>query len=201
MKIACIILAAGLSSRMGQPKLLLPWLHGKSVIAHLVEQVTRAEFARVIVVTGREHASIAQALASDNVDIVFNPDFAGGEMLSSLKQGLATIINEPYDAAAVLLGDLPLLEAHTLDEIIQQHCAGCITIPQRQGRSGHPVIFARTFWSALVDLPHDARPSAIFARYPSALNHVEVTSEAIYLDIDTPEAYAQLRERANDADT
>ncbi len=86
--ISAIILAAGKSKRMGQPKMLLPW--GKiSVLGQVLSTFQQAEIDDITVITGGAHEQVEQIVYQHKVRSVFNNQFAGGEMLSSLQLGLA----------------------------------------------------------------------------------------------------------------
>jgi molybdenum cofactor cytidylyltransferase len=107
--ISTILLAAGLSSRMGQPKLLLPW-GGTTVLGQVVSTFAAVGIEEIIVVTGgvREQIEgLVAELAKDYpVRTVYNPAYARGEMLSSIQAGLSALNSQPR-AALIGLGDQP----------------------------------------------------------------------------------------------
>ena len=188
-KIGCIILAAGLSSRMGQSKLLLDW-GDKTVIQHIVEQAVDANYHQVVVIIGHEQARLQAAIGDLPVTVVFNPDYAAGEMLSSLKVGLRYMQNHlDIDGVAVMLGDLPLLTPNLHNAIIEHHQTGMITIPTHDGTRGHPIVFDKKFWCDILDLDLNSAPREIIHRNKNSVVNVALASDAIYSDIDTPEAY------------
>ncbi len=85
--IAAIILAAGQSRRMGQPKMLLPW--GKTTVLETVIATFRAaDVDDILVVTGGDREQV-ESLVRDSARTVFNPGYAAGEMLRSVQTGLA----------------------------------------------------------------------------------------------------------------
>ena len=93
--ISAIILAAGQSRRMGQPKMLLPW--GKTtVVEHVISVFAAADIESILVVTGGAHEQVEHAIANSRahprVRIVYNQDYLHGEMLSSLKCGLRALM-------------------------------------------------------------------------------------------------------------
>ncbi len=94
--ISAIVLAAGLSRRMGRFKLTLPW-GATTVIGQVVATLEAAGVAEIVVVTGNRADEVAAALAGTGAQIVFNPDFATGEMLSSIQAGLRTVIGATGD--------------------------------------------------------------------------------------------------------
>ena len=86
---AAIVLAAGLSRRMGRPKLLLE-LRGKPVIRHAVERVFPAGIRQVLVVAGPEHDTLARALAGLEVQLAINPTPESGQG-SSVSAGVRAL--------------------------------------------------------------------------------------------------------------
>ena len=85
--IAAIVLAAGLSKRMGRPKLSLPW-RDTTVIGQVVAVLTAAGVNEILVVTGGARQEIETALSATPARLVFNPRFEASEMIDSLQVGL-----------------------------------------------------------------------------------------------------------------
>src|SRR6266508_6897749 len=107
--IGAIILAAGESKRMGQPKMLLPW--GKmTVLGQVLLTFQEAGIDDIVVITGGAHEAVEQIVKQHEARSVFNPRFAQGEMLSSLQLGLAAQKSQ-VQAALVGLGDQPQVQA------------------------------------------------------------------------------------------
>ena len=117
--ISAILLAAGLSSRMGMPKLLLPW-GGTTVLGQVVSTFAGAGLEEIVVVTGGAHEQIerlAVELANDYpVRTVYNPEYARGEMLSSIQTGLS-VMDSQDRAALIGLGDQPQVREETVRHI------------------------------------------------------------------------------------
>jgi molybdenum cofactor cytidylyltransferase len=196
--IAALILAAGQAERMGQAKVLLEWTEGKTILEHIVEQV-HAVVDDVTVITGAYHVDVAIAAQRANVVTLHNSDFAGGEMLSSLKIGLQYLMADAeIEAVLVVLGDQPQIEVSTIHAVLEAYRAGSGTIvaPRFEGQRGHPVLFGRVHWQAICDLPAGAAPRMLFAAQPESVYHVEVSSDSVVRDIDTPADYAAERKRA-----
>lgn len=196
-----IVLAAGRSTRMGTetPKVLLPWSGGRTVIEQIVGQLLAAGIAgdRITVVTGHHAAEVAALVRGMGAVVVYNPDYARGELLSSLKVGLQAQ-SDAIPAALVVMGDQPELEIATVRQVVAAYTAGHgqIIAPVYQGQRGHPVLFDRRFWSDLLALPAGSMPRTVIAAHPAYFYPVEVASTSILYDIDTPEAYQAARRRA-----
>ena len=182
-----IILAAGLSSRMGENKLLLPWRDGVPIVRQVVSKFVAASLEPVLVVTGRDAAQVRAALSDLNVSCVHNPDYATGEMLSSVKAGLRAL---PDELAAVFLqpADMPCLPEAVIAQLAAAHEPGWSVAPVYEGTRGHPVLLDRARWAAMLDLPAGARPRNGLGRVKTA----EVEDAGVLLDVDTRETYDRL---------
>ncbi len=187
-----IILAAGLSSRMGENKVLLPWRDGKPIVAHVAAEFLRAGIADVLVVTGRDAADVRAALSERDVNCVYNPDFATGEILSSVKAGLGALSTDLM-ATFIQPADMPCVTVDIIAQLTAQHEAGWNVAPQYQGRRGHPVLLDRAYWRAMLGLPVGAMPRD--ALRGSRLRLVDVEDEGVLLDVDTRAAYERLLKR------
>ncbi|MBI5961267.1 MAG: putative selenium-dependent hydroxylase accessory protein YqeC [Chloroflexi bacterium] len=194
-RVAAIVLAAGESSRMGQSKPLLRW-DNRTVIETIVSRLIPAYLAETLVITGYRGDEVARVLAQQPIQIVPNPRYAQGEMLSSLQTGLRAL-PENITACLVVMGDQPMIEGRVVQSILAAYAQGQgeIVIPTYRGERGHPVLFGRRFWSELLELSSGA-PREVIRRHPDQVAAVEVETDSILRDIDTPEQYRQERRRA-----
>ena len=187
--VVAIVLAAGKSSRMGDLKVLLPW--GKqAVLDAVIRQLHIARVDQVVVVTGREHDRVAQHANRYDASVVHNPDYATGEMLSSLQAGLKSLSSRA-GAALVVLGDQPQIKSYVVARILEAYARGegKIIIPSFMMRRGHPVLFDRSLWPALLDLPGGAIPRDVVNANADQIVYVNVHTDSVVRDIDTPEDY------------
>ena len=192
--ISAVLLAAGLSSRMGRPKLLLPW-GGTTVLGQIVSIYAAAGIEDIVVVTGgaREQVEMLVAeLAHDfPVRSVYNPDCVRGEMLSSIQAGLTALGSQPC-AALIGLGDQPQVREETVRHI----CASFIqtgsplVIPSFQNQRGHPWLASRPLWSKILTLPLASTPRQFLNTYTGQVEYI-AADESILQDLDTPEDYAR----------
>ncbi|MFN4293554.1 MAG: NTP transferase domain-containing protein [Thermoflexales bacterium] len=191
--VAAIVLAAGTSSRYpGANKLLLPFRDG-AVIHSAVRAARDAGIAPLIVVTGHERERIEAALAALPVTFAHNPRYREGEMLSSIKIGLAQLEDADVAAAFIVPGDQPLLPTWLFRRMHQAFVQGCgeIIAPKFGAMRGHPVLIARRWWRMALALPDGAQMRALLQANPQAVAHILVNTDAVLLDVDTPEAYQQ----------
>jgi len=193
-KVAGIVLAAGSSRRMGQPKQLLPF-RGRTVIERVVENALASSLQRVFVVLGHEAERIKPLLEQKNVTTVINSAYETGQS-SSLKAGL-NAIPANFDAALFLLGDQPLVTAETIDLIMagfaDSHAP--IVIPTFDGQRGNPVLFSRETFSLMDTLNGDCGARTLFQEYAGRIRSIEVQTPAILMDLDTEEDYRRLLAR------
>lgn len=190
-----LVLAAGLSRRMGQPKLLLPLL-GRPVIRWTVERMLEAGVERVVVVAGHEQAAIEAALSGLAVTVVANPEPEAGQG-RSIAVGLGAL---PADTERALIGlgdqpDVPREVVSGLAEALGRGGAAIAAPVYREGR-GNPVLFHRRVFAELLGLSGDRGARAVVERDPSRVALV-VFDLPMPKDVDTREDYEALsREQA-----
>jgi len=193
--IAGIVLAAGLSRRMGRAKLLLP-LAGRPVIRLSVERVLASGVAPVLVVTGVEHAALAEAVAGLPVELVGNPHPESGQS-SSIRAGVAAL---PRAAEAVLiaLGDQPYLPAPVIPALLgeRERTRRSIVAPRYRDGRGNPVLFGRELFGELLEITGDRGARAVVERDERRVALVDFDFP-MPGDLDTPEDYDGLQARGN----
>jgi molybdenum cofactor cytidylyltransferase len=191
-RVGAVVLAAGQSARLGRSKVLLPW-DGQTVIESIVARLVTARIPEIVVVTGFRGGDVARALKKLPVRTVHNPGYVAGEMLSSLQVGLRDLADATA-ACLVVLGDQPSLDGRVINQVQAAYAArrGGIIVPEHRGQRGHPVLFDRRFWPELLAL-EDGAPRDVVRRHPDHTATVEVDTDSILRDIDTPEQYRQER--------
>jgi molybdenum cofactor cytidylyltransferase len=192
-RVAAVILAAGRSSRMGAGNKLLMDVKGQPMIRHPVEVATAAGLEPVVVVTGHQAPAVEAALSDADVEFAHNAHHAEG-MSTSLRAGIRAL-PEDVDGAMVFLGDMPFVTAdhvRTLLEGFNPHGPGAIRVPVRGRKRGHPVLWSRTHFGELEQVEGDEGARGVLDRHPDEVQVVDVPDDGIHLDIDTPEAWAQL---------
>ena len=189
-KITAIVLAAGQSKRMGRPKLILPW-SDSTIIETTVTRVAAADIDDLIVVTGAYMEQVLTVL-DGRYKTVWNDEYEFGEMLSSLQTGIHALPDWSR-AILVMMGDMPLVETATINEVIQAFRAGehdGIVAPVAAGTRGHPVIFGAEFLRPLLELKDDT-PRTLLKQH--GFHAVPVQTESVLIDIDTPKLYEKYK--------
>lgn len=193
MKPAGIILAAGLSSRMGRDKATLPY-RGSTFLNHLVDLLAQ-QVEPLVIVLGHNAESIRSTIPPrSNVSVVVNPDFEQG-MLSSLQTGIRALPGGA-EAALFTLVDLPAVKTETVERLLEAFEGGdqLLTIPRCAGRRGHPVIARRAILSEIEGLSAPGSPKTLIHAHRSGTSFVDVDDEGIFRDVDAPEDYEAMVE-------
>jgi molybdenum cofactor cytidylyltransferase len=191
-EIAALILAAGLSKRMGQPKMFLPW-GNVTVLEKSIETFTKSGIQQIIVVTGENTAAVQELLhrttSAGNCEILYNPNYGDGEMVNSIKVGLSAV-NSMAGAAFIALGDHPQLDpiipARMLEAYEKQFSD--LIIPSFQNRRGHPWLVGRPLFGAILGLGQNETMRTFIQNYQDSIHYIE-GNESILKDLDTPEDY------------
>lgn len=188
--IAGIVLAAGRSRRMGEPKPFLR-LGGVTFLERAVHALRGGGCDAVWVVAAAGDERVAEAAAALGARVALNPE-PDSEQLESLRIGLRAL---PGDAEAVAVLPVDIPEADAVRAVVDAFRAtgAPVVVPARGGKHGHPVLFARAAWPELLgaELPDGARTVV----HAHAHDLVEVPVAALPDDVDTPDDLRRLRER------
>lgn len=191
-RVGAIVLAAGRSRRMApRNKLLIADDSGRAMVLRVVDHVLASRARPVVVVTGYQAAAVAAALAGRDVRLAHNPAYAEG-LSSSLRAGLAAL-PPGTEGVLICLGDMPLVDGTMLDRLIAAFApdAGRLIVqPTFDGRQGNPMLWAARFFPAMAALSGDAGARRLAAGNAEAIIEVEIGSDAVLRDFDTPEALA-----------
>ncbi len=194
-RIGGLVLAAGLSSRMGRNKLLIE-VNGKPLVAHAAEAALAAGLDPVVVVTGHQAEAVKMALDGLPVAWTHNPEFADG-LAGSLKAGLAALPAQ-VDGVLVCLGDMPTLTADHMKRIVAAFNpleGRGICVPTFHGKRGNPVLLGSQFFAEMRGLAGDSGARSLFARHDELVCEVAMPDDAVLTDVDTAEALARVVER------
>lgn len=196
--VAAVVLAAGRSVRMGQPKMVLPW-GDTTVIGRVVRVLRQARIQPVVVVTGGARQQVEAVLSGSEVQFVYNSRFAQDEMLVSLQAGMCTLGGE-VEAFLVVLGDQPQIELDTVQAILERYKArrAPLVVPSFKMRRGHPWLVERRLWRAILDLDPGNTMRDLLNMHADQIDYINVATPSVLRDLDTPEDYR--RERPGDKD-
>ncbi|EGL81730.1 4-diphosphocytidyl-2C-methyl-D-erythritol synthase [Caldalkalibacillus thermarum TA2.A1] len=187
--IGAIILAAGMSKRMGQPKQFLN-LHGKPLFRYSVETAVRSGLRPVIVVGG-EHTKLLKEYIRDlPAEVIHNPNFATG-MSSSLKVGVKAI-QDKVSASFVFLADQPFIPVTVVNRLRKVYAVAKsknikIIRPRYAAVPGHPVLFAEDIFPDLLRIEGDRGANHVIRQHLAEVEYVDFDHSLWGVDIDTPE--------------
>ncbi len=195
-RIAALLLAAGQSRRMGGPNKLLAEIDGRPMVARVAQRLLSSHARPIVAVLGNQADAVDAALGKLPVERVRNPAFADG-LSTSLKRGLQALPAD-CDGVIVCLGDMPLVTGRDLDRLIAAFNpleGRAIIVPNRHGKRGNPVLWARRFFAEMAELAGDVGAKHLIGEHAELVYEVEIDSDGVLVDIDTPDALAALRDK------
>src|SRR5262245_41947502 len=195
--ISAIVPAAGLSSRMGQNKLLMPF-GGKSLIEHAVDTLMTSGVDEIVVVLGHEANVVRSRLErheGHRVNFVHNPDYREG-LSTSVRAGMAAAAKE-VDAIMIYLADQPLIEPDEINRLIQifaeaKRAGKSIVVPFFGNERGNPVILDASYREMALDIVGDVGCRRIIKRHPEQVFAVQMETDHGVRDVDTPEDFESI---------
>ena len=195
-KIGAIILAAGMSKRMGSPKLLLP-LNGHPIIHYPIALAKQQKLHPIMVIAGQYIEEISKVM-KDSTDITFlyNPNYQSG-ISSSLKLGIEALTNQ-VDAVMIFLGDQPFVHEQVVRSIQTEYenereNGRWIVRPRYAGQPGHPILFDHELFGDFVTLNGDEGGRSIIRSHKDRLELIDFSEHLWGMDIDTSEDYEKVR--------
>jgi molybdenum cofactor cytidylyltransferase len=189
---AGVILAAGASRRMGEPKQLLE-VRGMLLLEVSVRVACASHLDEVVVVLGARAEEIAAVVDFGRARVVVNPDHEQG-MSTSLRAGIASL-GADIARAMVILGDQPDVSASLLDRLLEIHQASGLPAAALSfdGLLHPPVVLAREMWAGLEALEGDIGLRAVVRAHPELVAALPVDRPGGHpIDIDTREDFERL---------
>ncbi len=189
--ISSIVLAAGLSRRMGTSKMILPW-GNSTVINQVISVLDAARIGEILVVTGGGQKDVERVLKNTSVKLVYNPRYNQSEMIDSLQIGLLECSPES-EAALIALGDQPQIQLEVVNKILKAYedTQAPLVIPSYQMRRGHPWLVNRALWQEIAEISAPDTLRSFLGHNKDRIEYVCVDHDSILRDLDTPEDYAR----------
>jgi molybdenum cofactor cytidylyltransferase len=203
--VSAVVLAAGMSTRMGRNKLLLTF-RDKPLVVHAVDTLIASKAGEIIVVLGHESEKVWDRLEDyvgqvsnrgqrRRVLLVKNPDYRDG-LSTSVRTGVQAVSPEA-EAIMVYLADQPLLEAGDVDRIIEAFAAAkaenkMIVVPFFEGERGNPVILDGSLRDSILGIVGDVGCKGVIKRYPEKVYAIEMENDHVVRDVDDAQAYERL---------
>jgi molybdenum cofactor cytidylyltransferase len=190
--ITAIILAAGESARMGEPKMLMPW--GRSTVLQTVISTFQAADVRdILLVTGGARERV-ERLVGKTVQTIYNEDYKKSGMLGSIQLGLRAKMREA-SAALICLGDQPQVEEGSVRSVCDTFLKtrSNLVVPSYQKQRGHPWLVARALWDEILLMREPDTMRNFLNRHKSEIQYVESGTPTVLQDVDTPEDYLKYK--------
>lgn len=191
VKVAAVVLAAGLSQRMGKQNKLLMSVGGKPMVRRTLEAFV-ARCDEVIVVTGYEANEVRDRISGLSLRVVHNPDYAKGQA-TSVAAGLKAALGA--ECILVGLGDQPLLTTTHLDALIAAHHdvdSTKISVPHNGRSRGNPIVIPGALAGQMLADKQNPGCGKFTRQRPDLVNLIQMNARAYFDDVDTPEDYAAL---------
>ncbi len=195
MRVSAILLAAGESRRMGTVnKLALP-VGGRALVRRTAEKLLQAGLEEVVAVVGHESGRVSALLQGLPLRTVHNDDYREGQM-TSVFCGMAALHND-CDAVLVCLADLPLLTVEDLMRLIAAFadCPTSVLVPTYQGARGNPILLAHAHRAQILAGDRNLGCKRLIEKNPALVTALEMDNDHTVFDLDTPDAYRELRQR------
>ena len=193
---AGIILAAGASTRFGEPKQLLR-LKDKFILEWVLDAALKSKLNRIVLVLGYAHQKILQVLGEklqhSKLLVAINPQYEKGQSLS-LQTGLSKV-KDDSPAVMFLLGDQPMLNTTTINVLLERFWADKkdICVPIYRGKRKTPAIFRRRLYTQLMDIKGDMGARQLIDDNPDRVLTVEIENPICFFDIDTQQDFQSLK--------
>ncbi|MBC9798561.1 nucleotidyltransferase family protein [Sinomicrobium weinanense] len=188
-----VILAAGSSSRMGQPKQLLEY-NGKTLLQHAVDEALGTGIENIVMILGAHAGKIREVIKEDKIRFLQNQDHEEG-MASGIRLGVHDLTKSREnmtEGILIMLCDQPFVNSELLIRLIgKQIATGCrIVASTYKGIEAVPAVFHKSVFPELINLKGDRGARSIIKKYGKGTATVEFPKG--HIDIDTLEDYRNL---------
>ncbi|MEM3386720.1 MAG: nucleotidyltransferase family protein [Nitrososphaerales archaeon] len=183
--ISVVVLAAGLSTRFGENKMLYP-IEGEPMVRRVVKTALSSSIDEVVVVIGFEAEKVKAALKDLNCKLVENPEYATGGQSSSVKCGVK-VVRKDADAVMILPADVAFIDREVIDMVVEKYKREKpkIVIASYKGKAGHPILFDRSLLPEILMIDEAGYGlKAVVKRHQDEVVQVETSTPNVLLDID-----------------
>lgn len=190
-KTAILLLGAGESKRLGEPKQLLPY-KDTTLLGHTLEQLKDLPRSQIFVVVGAHFSEIFSELRGKPFKVIKNNDWNAG-VGSSISKGIQFIQKQGgYDKVLITLCDLPLLDAEHYNSLVGTFEVNSkrIVLSEYDTHDGVPAVFCKSLFNELSQLKDDDGAKPVVKKYKKEV--IKFASKTPYFDVDTQDAYQKL---------
>jgi|SRR5215472_12862298 len=186
--LAAVILAAGESRRMGEPKALVA-VQGRTFIEHLFDATRLPRIGITRIVLGAYAAEIRAKLEFDAAMIVVNPYWPSGQ-LSSIQAAIRSLPARTTEGVVICPVDHPLVSQHLISELISRFDSSgkAIVLPTHRGKRGHPVIFRASLYEELLVASPKVGARQVVWSHALEVQEVSTEEQGVILNLNDPES-------------
>lgn len=191
--VSAVVLAAGMSSRLGRPKQLVS-LGSRPLLEGVLDAIRGSKVRGVVVVLGHESDEVARRVRLRPAErVVVNPDYSRG-LSTSVKAGIRAV-SPGASAVLLVLADQPFLSTALVDRIVDAYLASAarVVAPTRRGLQGNPVLVDRSLFPEVLGVEGDVGAKPVIARHRDETVFIEVEEQDALLDVDTEEDLRRAR--------
>jgi len=189
--ISAILLAAGLSKRMGGENKLTKEIEGIPLIKRSVKNIIDSAVDELIIVLGYQKEIIEKLIdKNEKIKFIFNKNFESG-MASSIKTGL-NHLSENTKAFFICLGDMPMVNQNTYNKLIECKNNKEIIVPTYKGQQGNPVLFNKSMKEKIMSITGDVGAKKILELNKDKILNLEINDQSITKGFNTQGDFSSL---------
>ncbi len=190
-KTAVLLVAAGLSSRMGSFKPLID-LGGRPLIDHALDTFCAIEACETVIVTGHRHEEIEEHLSGCGIHFLHNENYATTDMFASVKLGLS-YLNGRCKRVFIMPADIPLVRPFIIKAMLLCDQEAGIVKPAYKGKSGHPLLLGAALIPQILMYKGENGLKGALEACGAGIKTLSLPDPGILMDADTPENLAVIR--------
>jgi molybdenum cofactor cytidylyltransferase len=185
-----IILAAGESSRMGSPKMLLPF-KDSTMLGSVIGNVLASDIDNIMIVLGADKDKVFDIVQKHPVSHCINDNYKEG-MLSSVQCGFRNLPSD-FEAVLVFQGDQPLIVSNVINSVIEAYVSSGkgIVMPVFRRKRGHPLLISKKYIDEIEKIDAGEGLRSLAYKFSDDVLEVETDQPGILRDIDTYEEYTR----------
>ncbi len=182
--ISSILLAAGLSKRMGGENKLTKKIQGIPLIKHSVKNILASSINELIIVLGYQKEIIEKLIDKhEKVKFIFNKDFESG-MASSIKVGI-NHLSDNSESFFICLADMPMVSSNIYDFLIKSKNQKDILVPTYKGQQGNPILFNKSMKEKIMSIDGDVGAKKILELNKDKILNLEINDQGVAKGFNT----------------
>jgi len=197
-QVSAVVLAAGLSSRMGEQNKLDLIVSGKPLVQHAIDAVVQAGIERVVVVLGHQKERLEASVNLQGLTVVFNEYYEQGQS-SSVMCGLGALGTEQA-ATMICLGDQPMIQSSHIRRLVTafNECGDKqVVVPYVNAQRGNPVVISEQVRQQVLANTQNPGCRRFIDSNPQQVYQLELSDPAFITDLDTADDVHRYQQRSD----